>query len=117
MRKDVGVGATPRRGICLRCSLRRHRPPGCAARSDRAASDIMGKDTALGGALREHGHLGAVAEVMTVAFGDLRGVGTITVAAGTFIGRFRATRYRALAPPARTAHPILQSERRKSPQA
>ena len=43
---------------------------------------------------------------MSIAFDDLRAVGATTVAACTLTGRSRATHYRAMAPPARTANPI-----------
>ena len=53
---------------------------------------------------------------MSVAFDDLSGVGTTTVAACTLTGRSRATHYRTLNPPARTSNPIPQSGRKKPPQ-
>ena len=53
---------------------------------------------------------------MSVAFDDLRAVGTTTVAACTLTGKSRATHYRAQAPPARAASPIPQHQRKKPPQ-
>src|SRR5664279_735433 len=66
---------------------------------------------------RERGQPDVVAEVMTVAFDDLRAAGVATKSACGLTGRSRATHYRRLRPPRPRRPPIPQAERNAPTQA
>src|ERR1035437_9102866 len=83
-------------------------------RSDRGSPAYQ---SALGDALREHGHLDPLEEVMTVAFDGLREAGVATRTACTLTGRARASHYRRLRPPPVRRPPIPQSQRKAPTQA